>query len=66
MGSFKAGERLGSTSSNGSTPLYDLPHVSLFTIETLSENKYRAKLKQMRDMLEKMTRDWNADEKNRD
>ena len=46
--------------------MYDLPHVSMFTIETLSENKYRSKLKQMRDMLEKMTRDWNADERNRD
>ena len=45
MGSFKAGERLGSTHSNGSAPLFDLPHVTLFTIETLSENKYRAKLK---------------------
>ena len=46
--------------------MYDLPHVSMFTIETLSENKYRSKLKQMRDMLEKMTRDWNADDRNRD
>ena len=46
--------------------MYDLPHCSLFTIETLNENKYRSKLKQMRDMLEKFTRDWNADEKNRD
>jgi hypothetical protein len=66
MGSFKAGERLGSVNSNGSQNMYDLPHVSLFTIETLSENKYRSKLKQLRDMLEKMTRDWNADERNRD
>jgi len=45
MGSFKAGERLGSVGSNGSGTIYDLPHVSLFTIETLSENKYRSKLK---------------------
>lgn len=65
MGSFKAGERVGSVNSNSSN-MYDLPHPSEFTIETLHENKYRSKLKQMRDMLEKFTREWNADEKNRD
>ena len=35
VGSFKAGEHLGSVASNSSDSLYNLPHVTMFTIHTL-------------------------------
>lgn len=46
--------------------LYGLPDITTITLETLTDNKYRTKLKQMKDECEKFTREWNGNEKNRD
>ena len=68
MGSLdsKGSGSLNKVNQSTESGLFALPAITTITLETLTENKYRTKLKQMKDECEKFTREWNANEKNRD
>ena len=65
MGSLdsKGNSRVAKSIDGG---FYPLPPITEITLETLTENRFRTKLKQMKEDLEKFTREWNANDKNRD
>ena len=65
MGSLdsKGSNKLNQSNDGG---LYPLPPITQITLETLTENRFRTKLKQMKEDCEKFTREWNANDKNRD
>lgn len=66
MGSLdsKGSSRVNQSLDNGN--MFPLPPITQITLETLTENRFRTKLKQMKEDCEKFTREWNANDKNRD